>query len=162
MSWYTCLFWSFNIRWEKFLPCYFPCIWWQISCRPSLRLHWNFCLPDICSFSIKNLPSLKVTGSREVYNNFKRLFMTIKLSHHFPATPPTHHFSAPYPATLPVGSWSHPTHNWLLKPVQETPPDPLSTCQCIIILFETTLVWTILTKHTPHCYKAWLATPHQA
>ena len=69
------------------------------------------------------------------------------------------------PHILPPGlfcSWSHPTHNWLLKPVQETPPDPLSTSHCIIIRFENTLIWTILTKHTAHWYKAWLATPHQA
>ena len=139
----------------------FPCISWRKSWRPSLPLHCNFYLPDICSFSINNLPSLKVAGSREVYSTFKQPLMTIKWPHDLPATPPTHHFSAPYPATLPVGSWSHPTHNWLLKPVHETPPDPLSTCKCIIILFETTLIWTILTKHTVHCYKAWVATPHQ-
>ena len=162
MSWCACLFWIFNICWEKILPCCFPCISWHKSWRPSLPLHWNFYLPDMCSFSINNLPSLKVAGSREVYSKFKHPLMTIKRPHHLPATPPNHQFSAPYPPPRPVCSWSHPAHNWLFKPVQETPPDPLSTCQCIIILFETTLIWTILTKHTAHWYKAWLATPHQA
>ena len=86
------------------------------------------------------------------------------LSHDSIIYPQPHPNTISPPHILPPGlfcSWLHPTHNWLLKPVQETPPDPLSTCLCIIFLFETTLLWTFLTKHTAHWYKAWLATPHQ-
>ena len=109
-SWYPFFLHILCVHQNKNLPWYWSSHEATSRCLTSPASRCNFRLLDVCSFLIKYLCSLKVAGSREVYNKFPQLLGTIKWSPNFLLTSPTHQFSINNCVPLSIHRPWHPTH----------------------------------------------------